>query len=96
VFILVEHYNEAQVKKNRLSFIIKGEFFAENLREEILASWLRCKESNLDPKASMVDLPPNLSKAQSQPNPIMSFLRDDILPDIVGSLYQLLEKCQGA
>ncbi|KUO60043.1 MAG: Fis family transcriptional regulator [Gracilibacter sp. BRH_c7a] len=93
---MVEHYNEAQVKKNRLSFIIKGEFFAENLREEILASWLRCKESNLDPKASMVDLPPNLSKAQSQPNPIMSFLRDDILPDIVGSLYQLLEKCQGA
>ncbi|NLI92360.1 MAG: sigma 54-interacting transcriptional regulator [Peptococcaceae bacterium] len=93
---MFSNYDEEQLKRARTSFLTRGEYGDGDLRPEILASWLRCKESSLDPTAAAVPLPANIPETHSKPNRIMSFLRDDILPEIVGALYALLERCHGA
>ncbi|ACL18373.1 PAS modulated Fis family sigma54 specific transcriptional regulator [Desulfitobacterium sp. LBE] len=93
---MLKNYDETEVMTNRVTFLAEGKCPSTGVREEVLASWEKCRERRLDAKTTVIKTLPTISEGEKLPNPIMSFLRDDILPDITKLLYQLLQECQGA
>lgn len=84
---MLKTYDRDVIEKSRTAFIHNRSFTEEAVRAEILASWQRCRELNLDPA-----VPPAVTGAGEVCVPktlVPSFLQDSLFQEFNGYLDQM-------
>lgn len=84
--------NMDNIKQIKEAFF-NGEYVGGQIRDEIVQSWARCQERQLQRDAS---IPKNSVVEAVEPSYDMAFLRDYILNDVVSVLYEGLVLYKGA
>ncbi|SCM81917.1 conserved hypothetical protein [uncultured Sporomusa sp.] len=92
---MVTHYkmNRDSIKRIKEAFLDNGEDVGDEVRDEIIQSWTRCRERRLQRNAS---IPKNSVVEAVEPSYDMAFLRDYILNEVVAVLYEGLVLYKGA